>query len=509
MLFWVVCAALAVIVALAILAPFWRGARTAPAPGAAGSAAYDLGVYRDQLREVDRDLARGVIGTEDADRLRTEIGRKVLDADRRLAAETAGPAARRGGPLGAALAVAAVLAVAAGVYWREGTPMADLPLAARIAAAEQTYNTRPSQAEAEAKVQLPAPPAPDPQFAELVQKLRDTVAQRPDDPQGVALLAQNEARLGNIPAAIEAQRRLIALRGADATGQDHAQLAALMVQAAGGLITAEAEAEIARALKTDPAQPQARYMAGLLEAQNGRPDRTFPLWARLLEEGPEDAPWIAPIRATIDDLAWLAGQPDYRQPGSSMPTLPGPDSGAVAAAGDMTPEERQQMIAGMVGRLETRLTSEGGTPEEWARLISSLKVMGDAAKSAAMADKARAAFAGQAEALAVIEAAATGASPADGPMMPGPSADQVQAAGDMTPEDRQQLIVGMVKQLEARLATQGGTPEEWARLISSLVVIGEKDHARAIWGEAQTRFGDRPEALAPIAEAAKASGLAE
>ena len=42
-------------------------------------------VYRDQLREVDRDVTRGVLTQTEAERLRTEIGRKILDADRAMA----------------------------------------------------------------------------------------------------------------------------------------------------------------------------------------------------------------------------------------------------------------------------------------------------------------------------------------------------------------------------------------------------------------------------------------
>lgn len=52
--------------------------------GAEPAAAFDLRVYRDQLREVRRDLERGVIDPADAERLRVEIGRKVLAADRAL-----------------------------------------------------------------------------------------------------------------------------------------------------------------------------------------------------------------------------------------------------------------------------------------------------------------------------------------------------------------------------------------------------------------------------------------
>lgn len=420
MLFWITCAALAALVAGAILAPFWHARRTVPADAATApdsAAAYDLRVYRDQLREVDRDLERGVIAAEDAGRLRTEIGRKVLDADRRLSLAAAAPHAPSGSAIAAVLLMALTVAGALAIYLREGAPdQPDLPLAARFAAAEQVYQNRLGQSAAERAAPPVTPAVPDARFAELIEELRRVVAERPEDPEGLILLAQNEARLGNIPAALDAQRKLVDLRGDQVSSAELTQMAALMVEAAGGLITPEAEDVLAHALKVDPHNPQARYMVGLLQAQNGRPDRTFPIWAQLLAEGPADAPWIAPIRATIMDLAWIAGDPNYQPPevaAAAMPTLPGPDADAMAAAEEMTPEQRQQMIQ------------------------------------------------------------------------------------------------GMVQQLETRLATQGGSPEEWARLISSLVQIGNAEHARAIWAEAQTRFADAPEAIAPIRAAAEAAGLTE
>ena len=193
---------------------------------------------------------------------------------------------------------------------------------------------------------------------------------------GLELLALHEERLGNLAAARKAQEDLVALRGTDATAADHARLAALMTEAAGGLITPEAEAQMARALQLDPRDPQARFMAGLLQIQNGRPDRAFPVWAALLAEGPADAPWLAPIRASIQDLAWFAGQPGYTPPEPSGTALPGPDAEAMAAAEAMTPEDRRRMVEGMVEGLETRLATQGGTPDEWARLIGALVVIG-------------------------------------------------------------------------------------------------------------------------------------
>jgi cytochrome c-type biogenesis protein CcmH len=59
------------------------------------------------LAEVDRDLARGVIAPDEAARLRTEVSRRLLDADR--TAEAALPARASGRFLLPAALIAPVL----------------------------------------------------------------------------------------------------------------------------------------------------------------------------------------------------------------------------------------------------------------------------------------------------------------------------------------------------------------------------------------------------------------
>ena len=353
---------------LAVATLFFLALKRARAEIAA-AADYDLKVYRDQLADIDRDLARGTLPAEEADRLRTEVSRRLLEADR-----SAASAARSASTGGTALALGLILALIGGSFWvytRIGAPgYPDLPLATRFAMSEEMRANRPSQAEMEATATRPAPATPEPDFAALMDQLRQAVKDRPDDARGLELLAANEARLGNLPEARAAMESLLRVKADTATAEDHAALAELMIMAAGGLVSPEAEAELTRALTLDATNPTARYYYGLMAAQVGRFDRTFALWRPLLDEGPQDAPWIAPIRAQIEDVAMRAGQ-SFTLPD----TTPGPDAEAMDAAQDMSPEDRQAMIEGMVAQLGERLANEGGTVEEWARLISSLAVL--------------------------------------------------------------------------------------------------------------------------------------
>src|ERR1700676_3389223 len=88
--------------------------------------AHNLAVYRDQLAEVERDLARGLLAADEAEAARTEIARRILALRPAEAATGAGPI-----PLAMATVVILLLPVAAWVlYWRLGSPgLPDQPFA--------------------------------------------------------------------------------------------------------------------------------------------------------------------------------------------------------------------------------------------------------------------------------------------------------------------------------------------------------------------------------------------
>lgn len=402
MLFWIIIALIALVVAGLVLVALARGGR-----GEEPAAAYDLRVYRDQLKEIDRDLARGIIAEEDAERMRTEVSRKVLEADRALArSQTEGREDPKAARVGAGLFSVAVIGGALWLYQEIGVPgYPDLPMADRLQMAEDAMANRPSQAEAEAEALANRGPAPevDPRFEELMERLRGVVAERPNDIEGLALLARNEAAMGNPAAGADAQRRLVALKGEAATADDYAALADLMILAAGGRITPEAEAVLNEVLRRDRQNGTARYYVGLMMAQVGRPDRAFRVWNDLLETSDPAAPWIGPIMQQMPELAAFAGE-DWEPP--ARITAPGPSQADIAAAQDMTPEERDQMIRGMVDGLSQRLATEGGTPEEWARLIGALGVLGEMEQARTIWTEAQGVFAEHPEMLQMVNDAA-------------------------------------------------------------------------------------------------------
>jgi cytochrome c-type biogenesis protein CcmH len=404
MAFWIISVALAMLAALWIVRVMLIQRRTAASPVAVAEG--DMMVYRDQLAEIGRDLARGVVAAPEAQRLRTEVERRLLEADRAHQQRSAEGWAPQSANLGLALAGGVVALAAFGLYLYLGAPTyPDQPQSSRLRASEAMRANRPSQAEAEAAAAAEinaAKPVLDPEMSDQIARLRTAMVSRPDDLTGQELLAQYEAASGNYAAAAKAQARVVALKGDTVTGADHASLANLLILSAGGLVTLQAEQALTEALRRDPTNGAARYYSGLLFAQIDRPDLAFRLWRTLYEGSAPDDPWMPVLAGQLDLVAEAAGV-DYRAP---APQIKGPDQSDVAAAAELNTEDRNAMIAGMVDRLSTRLEAEGGTAAEWAQLISAHGVLGNGDKAAAAWKQAQQQFAAAPEDLATVRAAA-------------------------------------------------------------------------------------------------------
>lgn len=397
MLFWIAAALIALAVAGTLFWPFLRG-RDPALPTDAEGAGTNLAFYRAQLEGVERDLARGVIEPPEAERLRTEISRRILAADRggygRLAAGPRG----LGRVMGAAGLVIVIGGTIAAYLWLGQPGYPDLPLQGRIAAAAERLSTLPSQAEAEAEVsdiiaeQIIAPPE---DIAVIVADLYQSLDAAPDDAaervDELNLLREFEASVRNFPQAAHLSARLNALLGDELTADDLLYQADLMLFATGGTMSRETADVIERAADMAPDRPGVAYMRGYLLSQVGRPDLAFNLWRPLAEGGERFEPWRGRARLMVETAARAAGV-DYELP-VEMADRP-----------DITAED----ITAMVEGLAARLAAEGGPPEDWAQLIRALGVLGEDARAAAIWAEAQAVFADDPD-LGLINEAAQGA----------------------------------------------------------------------------------------------------
>ncbi len=140
--FWLIAGALTLAIAATLLRALTRAGGDLRA-----AAEFDVRVYKDQLAEIERDLARGTLPPEEADRQRAEVSRRLLDADRALQGGSA--PVRRGGAVVASALVALILVGSFFAYDRLGAPgYPDLPLSLRLQLSEERRAARPDQATA-------------------------------------------------------------------------------------------------------------------------------------------------------------------------------------------------------------------------------------------------------------------------------------------------------------------------------------------------------------------------
>jgi cytochrome c-type biogenesis protein CcmH len=353
MTLWFVFALMTAAAIFAVLWPLSRSGR----PANDGSEAV---VYKDQLAEIDRDVAAGLIGGPEAAAARVEISRRLLAAadNQRDPPDVSSVRLRR---FAAVLALVGLPVLSVALYLPLGSPqLGDFPLAQRDRA-----------------------PGGNQSLDNLVAQVEAHLEKNPTDGRGWNVLAPVLARLGRYDEAVRAYRSSITYNG-DSAGR-RADLGEAMAGAAGGVVTAEAKAEFEHAIALDPNEVKASYFLGLAAEQDGRSAEASSIWGAMLAKAPPDAPWRPLLQAA---LARVGGSP-----------APGPSADAIAAAKDMNEADRGAMIHGMVDRLATRLKQNGDDVEGWLRLVRAYMVMGDRDKAKGAQADARQAVANDAKRL--------------------------------------------------------------------------------------------------------------
>jgi cytochrome c-type biogenesis protein CcmH len=347
MLFWVIAAILTLGASLAVLLPLTGGGK-----GASSSNDHDLEVYRDQLAELERDASRGLIQPAEAEEARAEIARRILrlgDVGQANTSQADAPGTRRPSRAARLVATSAVLVVPLlswGLYSQLGSP--DLP----------------SQPLAERLAKNPADSSVD----ELVARAEAHLAANPSDGRGWDVLAPIYLRLQRFSDAVTAYRNAIRLDGDTAARE--AGLGEAIANAAGGIVSADAQSAFEQALKLDPANQKAAFYLAMALAQEGRLAEATAAWQKMLGLLPPDSPWRGAVQQALAEAA-------KRSVASGEPAK-GPDAAAVDAASSMAPQDRKAMIDTMVAGLDEKLRQNPRDTEGWMRLIRSYVVLGKA-----------------------------------------------------------------------------------------------------------------------------------
>ncbi len=90
---------------------------------------------------------------------------------------------------------------------------------------------------------------------------------------------------------------------------------------------------------------------------------------------------------------------------------------------------------------------------------------------------------------------------------PGPSPQDMAAAGQMKEEDRNQMIRGMVARLANKLKQDGNDIDGWERLLRAYMVLGERDKAHDAAADARKALSPDPDKLRRLNEVIKGLGV--
>jgi cytochrome c-type biogenesis protein CcmH len=222
----------------------------------------------------------------------------------------------------------------------------------------------------------------------------------PDDGKGWEVIAPVYLKLGRYAEAAAAYANAARLQGESV--KLLAGFAEASMLASDGLVTDEARTAYEKLLKLEPGRVEPRFWLAMGKEQDGRLTEALADYTSLLKEAPPEAPYRASLATRIKEVsARMSDATGKAPPGRSAPAKapPGPSAADMEAAAKLTPEQRQQMIAGMVDGLAQRLKSNGKDLSGWLRLLNAYAVLGRHDEARAALAEARRNFDGNPSAL--------------------------------------------------------------------------------------------------------------
>ncbi len=273
--------------------------------------ASNVAILRDQLRELDTDLANGVMPPEQYPSARRDLEQRVLEESQAGAPRT-GAAMPRTGPW-SAIAVAALVPIAAAVlYAFLGSPDAFSPQAQVTAAAVNPHEASGAQVE------------------EKLAQLTARLEKEPGNIEGWVILARTYYVMKRFPEATRAFEKAVAL--APDVPDLLADYADTLGAAQGGNLQGKPMELVQRALKIDPTHWKALALAGTAAFEQKDYRKAVEYWERLKPTIPPESDIARSIDASIAEARQLGGLPAGPVASAPPPPAASTRASSVAAA---------------------------------------------------------------------------------------------------------------------------------------------------------------------------------
>lgn len=353
MLFWISAAVLTFLTILTVIVPLARRVE-----GQEDEIEFDKAIYHARVAEIENDRALGRITDHEAKLALAEEGRKLITlAEGQVRAKS--PVSRMSRNVAMVLALILIPGAALVFYLNYGSPgMSDQTLASRMNAAPENQS-----------------------IEELVARAEAHLIENPDDARGWAVVAPVYARLGRYEEAVRAWANVYRL--APETPEIRSTLAEAMLNVSNGVVTDAAQKLFQEELAVNIASAKARFYLAMALGQEGKHEDAVDAWDELIAGGTNQSPWMEAAlefrRRSAEEIGdtSVANIP-LAEDGPGNPTRED-----VAAASEMTSEDRREMINTMVAGLAEKLAEDPSNKASWQRLIRSYIVLGRNEEAAA------------------------------------------------------------------------------------------------------------------------------
>lgn len=336
-----------------------------------------------ELAEIENDNGQRFADAQEAAAARAEVGRRLL----KLQPKVAEMSMIKQKPLLGLFALLPIFSVP--LYLQIGQPEY----------ADQRFATRLDKEGMNGEIEI----------AQLVERVEQRLKDVPQDGQGWALIAPIYFRMNRVDDAVMAYGKALEFHKGDAVSRSRllADKAEIGVVKENGTVTSDAAAGFSAALMADPENQKALfYMAVQREQSGNNKDDARANWQALIARFETlNPPWLAVAKQRLTALG--DGQGNAVTPVTGQPARVGPSVADVEAAKEMTPQQRQDMITGMVEGLAARLKENPKDSAGWVRLINARIVMQNKPQALLDLETARKTFANGSPQRAEIDAVAT------------------------------------------------------------------------------------------------------
>ncbi len=204
----------------------------------------------------------------------------------------------------------------------------------------------------------------------VTAKLEAKLEQNPGDISGWILLGRSYVALG------QPQRAITLFEERIVDNPDNIDLllsyGETLTQFNQGNVSDKAKGLFEKANIINPLNPRTEYNLALYDMQNNQGQKAYDRLKNLLDNAPENAPWIAQVKQRMNDAAGNVKQ-------SSMPT---PTAQQVTEVNNMSEGDRSAFIKNMVDGLAQDLKENPNNLNGWLNLGRSYGVLGQWQKSA-------------------------------------------------------------------------------------------------------------------------------